>query len=58
MSFYEKYLKYKQKYIQLKTEYGLGQTPGARIKEKHNSWIGGSNVTFDLISMKMRNKVL
>ena len=57
MSFYEKYLKYKQKYIQLKTEYGLGQAPGTRIKEKYNNWTGGSNVTFDLITMKMRENV-
>jgi len=54
MSFYEKYLKYKQKYIQLKTENNFEQYT---VKKHHNNWSGGTNINFDLISMKIRSKV-
>jgi len=65
MSFYEKYLKYKQKYLALKEQDIFAQgdslkqkyAQGDSLTQKHNSWIGGSNVTFDLISMKMRNNI-
>jgi hypothetical protein len=54
MSFYEKYLKYKQKYIQLKNEYNFEHDVG---NKHHNNWIGGKNISFDLTSIKMRSKV-